>query len=155
VEAFTESVDLMPSLLDLCGGSRPAQCDGRSLRPWLEGEVPDRWRDSVYGLLDFRDVERQRAERYFRLPHEQCAMMYLQDRHYKYVHFAGLPPALYDLERDPDELCNLAGDPGYREVQLRYAQKLLSWRMGHEYGALDGMKATPGGMVHAGRYQPD
>ncbi|MFC6671886.1 sulfatase/phosphatase domain-containing protein [Marinobacterium aestuariivivens] len=106
---------------------------------------PTGWRDSVCALLDFRDVEKQRGERHFGLDHDRCAMMSLRDLRFKYVHFAGLPPALYDLERDPGELHNIADRPEYREIQLQYAQKLLSWRMRNEYGALDSMKATPGG----------
>jgi arylsulfatase A-like enzyme len=40
VDAFTEHVDLMPSIIDWLGGAVPLQCDGLSLRPWLEGR-PD------------------------------------------------------------------------------------------------------------------
>lgn len=32
---------------------------------------------------------------------------------YKYVHYAKYPPQLFDLERDPDETTDLAGDPAH------------------------------------------
>ena len=41
VEAFTEAVDLMPTLLDWFGLDIPPACDGVSLLPWLAcGETP-------------------------------------------------------------------------------------------------------------------
>ncbi len=45
----------------------------------------------------------------------------LRDRRYKYVHCTALPPALYDLSRDPDELVNCAADPAYVRVVAEYA----------------------------------
>ena len=32
---------------------------------------------------------------------------------YKYIHYVGYPPELYDLEKDPDELANLALQQGF------------------------------------------
>lgn len=40
VDAFTESVDFAPTVLDLVGQSVPAGMDGLSLRPFLEGGHP-------------------------------------------------------------------------------------------------------------------
>ncbi|MDI3323860.1 alkaline phosphatase family protein [Pontibacterium granulatum] len=151
VDAFTESIDLMPTILDLCGYPVPAQCDGRSLRPLLQGQVPANWRDAVYALLDFRDVESQCAERYFGLHHQQCNFLSVRDEYFKYVHFAGLPNALYDLSKDPNELNNVAADPAYQDVLLRYSQKLLSWRVSHDKGRLDHMKATANGIAEGKR----
>jgi choline-sulfatase len=44
---------------------------------------------------------------------------------FKYVYYAGMPPQLFDLDADPQEARDLAGDPGYRgllaqcEAELR------------------------------------
>src|SRR5260370_371729 len=44
---------------------------------------------------------------------------------FKYVHYAGMPPQLFDLGADPQEARDLAPDPGYRgllaqcEAELR------------------------------------
>ena len=35
---------------------------------------------------------------------------------FKYVHYVGYQPQLFDLVADPDEERNLAGDPGYADV---------------------------------------
>ena len=42
-----------------------------------------------------------------------------------YVRFDGLPNILYYLEKDPNELLNMANDPQCREVVERYWLKLL------------------------------
>ena len=47
VEAFTENVDLMPTVLGCLGLEPPVQCDGRSLEPFCRGESPPGWRDEA------------------------------------------------------------------------------------------------------------
>ncbi|RED44843.1 alkaline phosphatase family protein [Aestuariispira insulae] len=147
VDHFTEAVDIMPTILDLCGLEIPHQCDGRSLVPFLKGVEADGWRDHACGQIDFRNVITKKAERKFGLRSDQCAALWIRDEHYKYIHFSGLTAILYDLVEDPDETRNLAGDPAYAPVMLKYAQKLLTWRMVHAYGALDGMMVSLGGVV--------
>ena len=42
---------------------------------------------------------------------------------FKYVHFGGgLPPLLFDLAQDPEELNNVANDPAYLPVRLEFAE---------------------------------
>lgn len=147
IDAFTESVDITPTILDILGLEIPQQCDGRSLAPWLKGTAPAKWRDAVHWLFDFRDVEHSLPEQVFGLNHDECSMLVHRDDQFKYVHFAAMPPLLFDLQNDPDETTNLAEEPDYQAVVLDYAQKLLSWRMCNEYGALDNYLATPQGMI--------
>jgi arylsulfatase A-like enzyme len=70
----------------------------------------------------------------------------IRDRRYKYVHFAALPPLLFDLERDPHEFDNRAADPACQTLVLAYAQKLLSWRMLSENRALSHLHLGPRGV---------
>ena len=37
----------------------------------------------------------------------------IRDERFKYVHFASLPPLLFDLTADPIEMKDLAGDPAH------------------------------------------
>jgi len=54
VEAFTEAVDVMPTLLDLLQLPPSSQCDGESLLPFLEGKQPKKWRDAAHYEWDWR-----------------------------------------------------------------------------------------------------
>ena len=50
----------------------------------------------------------------------------LRDRRYKYIHHVGERPQLFDLQADPQELIDLSGDPGSREVFTKCEQRLRS-----------------------------
>ena len=78
---------------------------------------------------------------------DRCSLGVVQDRRFKYVHFAALPPLLFDLEEDPKQLRNLADDSGYKPIMLAYAQKMLSWRMENMERTLTGMAARGEGLV--------
>ena len=147
VDAFTEAVDIMPTILDWLGVDIPVQCDGYSLLPWLENNTPLAWRDSVHWEYDFRDPVTQQAEKAMDLHSNQCTLNVIRDQHYKYVHFTALPPLLFDLQNDPDEFVNRANDPAYADISLRYAQKLLSLRMQHAERTLANTLLTPQGVV--------
>lgn len=147
VDAFTESVDIMPTILDWLGMDVPAQCDGVSLLPWLTGDTPDRWRDAVHWEYDFRDPVYQLAEQTLGLSSDQCTLNVIRDEQFKYVHFTHLPPLLFDLSRDPHEFENVAEDPAYQHITLRYAQKLLSLRMTHAERVLSNTLLTPEGVI--------
>ena len=147
VDAFTEAVDVMPTVLDWLGIQVPIACDGRSLGPLLAGEMPDRWRKEVHWAFDFRDPVTQSAEAALGLSSDQCGLNVIRDASFKYVHFTALPALLFDLRQDPDEFHNLAKDPAHREQMLHYAQKLLSWRMEHEERVLSNTLLTADGPV--------
>ncbi|KZD11563.1 alkaline phosphatase family protein [Oceanibaculum pacificum] len=151
VDVFTESVDVMPTLLDRLGLPIPDQCDGRSLGGFLDGEAaPADWRRAVCSLFDFRDAHEPVLQRPLGLKADQCTLMAWREERWKYVHFTALPPLLFDLEADPHELRNLAADPAYAPVALACAQRLLSWRMEHEEGTLANLQLGPGGVARVG-----
>ena len=43
---------------------------------------------------------------------------------FKLVYFVGMEPELFDLESDPDEVRNLAGDPAFADVRARLEAEL-------------------------------
>ena len=51
IEALTESVDLLPTILEWMGCDVPQEASGLSLRPWLENELPDRGAKRCFGNL--------------------------------------------------------------------------------------------------------
>ena len=147
VDRFTETVDLMPTVLDWLGTEIPRQCDGHSLLPFCHDAPPTDWREEVHYEFDFRDVRNPNVEQSFGIDMDQCSLAVIQDKRYKYVHFTALPPLFFDLEEDPAQLHDLAGDPGYKPIMLDYAQKMLSWRLENAERVLTGMEAGDGGIV--------
>lgn len=131
VSAFTESVDLMPTILDWIGCAVPPNCNGHRLAPWLCGERPEQWRRGVFWEFDFRNPRSRHYETALGLGSDACTMNVYRDDRFKYVHFVDGPPLLYDLVRDPNEFRNLAGEPGFAATVADYARKLLSHRLLH------------------------
>ena len=121
--------------------------DGRALTPFLDGETPADWREAVHWEYDFREVASGEAEAKLGLPIDLSGMSVIRDADVKYVHFAGLPPLLFDLETDPGETRNVADDPAYLSVRLHYAEKMLAWRTRHLDRRLTGIELTEDGPV--------
>ncbi|OUS11859.1 hypothetical protein A9Q97_06865 [Rhodospirillales bacterium 47_12_T64] len=144
---FSEAVDIMPTILNLLDMKVPMQCDGHSLRPFLEERQPDKWRSEVHWEFDFRDLGNFSAEEKFNLTSDQCVMTIIRDDKFKYVHFTAQPPLLFDIESDPDERVNLANNPEYMAIVLTYAQKMLSWRQNYVARRMSHMKITPEGLT--------
>ena len=70
----------------------------------------------------------------------------VRDKRFKYIHFAALPPLLFDLEADPHETRNLASDPAFAPVMLKYAQKMLDWRLSSAERTMTNMHVGAGGV---------
>lgn len=147
VDSFTEAVDIMPTILQWVGAPVPRQCDGRSLLGFLHGRPPQDWRDAAHWEYDFRDTWLPGAETMLGLPMDRCGMAAIRTQTHLYIHFAALPPLLYDLRADPGCLINLAPDPAQAAVMLDCAQRLLSWQLESGPRDLTGMCASPNGMV--------
>lgn len=150
VAAFTEHVDLMPTILETLGLCVPRQCDGRSLSEFLTAEPPRSWREAAHYEHDFRDVVTGTFERALDLASDDCAIAVRHDDRSGYVHFAGLPPLCF--LNDPTWLQDRARDPACAAEVLARAQAMLSWRMRAAERRLTGCALTPAGVV--GDYDP-
>lgn len=56
VDAFTENVDVLPTVCTMLGAEIPAQVDGLPLNAFLEGTSPPWWRDAAHWEWDWRYV---------------------------------------------------------------------------------------------------
>jgi arylsulfatase A-like enzyme len=128
IDAFTESIDIMPTILDRIGRQAPAQCEGFSLRAFCHGQQPDDWRQEYYAEFDLRSPWGGKRGAPLGLHDDQCMISIIRGPRYKYVHFEDLPCLFFDLEEDPDEFHNLIDDPACQHRVAEYAQKALAWR---------------------------
>ncbi len=147
VDAPTEAVDVLPTILDWLDLQVPRACDGVSLRPWLAGDTPGHWRDAVHFEFDLRGGWPDPRLPPLGLGLDHAALCVMRTARWKYVHFADLPPALYDLRADPGEMRNVAAEPAYRDLLVEAAQRMLSWRLVHADRTLTHLCASPIGLV--------
>jgi arylsulfatase A-like enzyme len=152
VDAFTENVDVMPTLLDWLGlDPLPLQCDGCSLLPFVHGGPPKDWRDEVRWEFDFRIPQLRPHPLGMRMDQAILAVVRTADR--KYVHFPTLSNVLEDLVEDPDELRDVSADPSYRDDLVAMKDRMLNWRIEYAERTLGGMMLTSDG-VYEGRDWP-
>ena len=151
IDAFSENVDVMPTILEWLGLEIPIACDGDSLLPFCQGREVEHWRTEAHAEFDFRHFPGLDGGRTLGLTPDQCSVNLIWDQRHKYVHFTGLPPLFFDLESDPNEFHNLADDPACHGLVLEYAQKMLSWRMNHDERTLANTRLGPDGAVE---YRP-
>lgn len=106
VDAFALNLDIAPTLLALAGVAIPSHYQGKSLLPVLVGEKPADWRTSFYAEHRMNHLQIPKWEG-------------IRDTRYVYARYdAQSPPYefLHDLQTDPDELKNLAGDPEHETI---------------------------------------
>ena len=115
IERMVLALDIAPTLVHLAGGKPGRQIQGRSLVPLMKGAAR-KWRESflveyfnesawpwIVGM-SYKAVRTERAK----LIH--------------WVHKLGVDE-LYDLQRDPYEICNVIRKPAYGKVRARlYAE---------------------------------
>ena len=147
VDAFTESVDVAPTIIDWLGGAAPTDWDGRALSPWLDDANEPSWREAAFWEYDFREIATGLAEDALGLAPDQCVLNVWRENRWKLVHFAALPPLLYDLEADPGETTNLADQPEHAALLASLTGKLLSRRMIHAERTLANIQLTPTGVA--------
>ncbi len=150
VDLFTESVDIMPTILDWLSAKIPEECDGRSLCSLIKGKTPNNWRTEVHWEYDFREIGSLQPviQKKFGLSPDQCSLTVIRDKRFKYVHMTALPPLFFDLFEDPYEFENRVNEKNFKNYVLEYAQKMLSWSMLHRDRTLVNMNMESGRLIH-------
>ena len=117
--AMALNIDFAETWLDYAGLQIPDDMQGSSLRPIFEGETPDDWRESMYYRY------------WMHLSHHHVPAHYgIRTHRYKLIYYYGealgtsgsvnqsTEPEweLFDLEKDPNEMCSVYDDPAYADV---------------------------------------
>ncbi len=105
---IVSNLDFAPTFLDVAGGGKPAEMQGRSFRPLLLGRTVAGWPESFY-------------YHYYEFPavHQAKRHYGVRTKRHKLLRFYHDIDAweLYDLEKDPLEVRNVHGDPAYAGVR--------------------------------------
>lgn len=134
--AMALNIDFAETWLDYAGAPIPDDMQGRSLRPIFEGETPDDWRESMYYRY------------WMHLSHHHVPAHYgIRTHRYKLIYYYGealgtsgsvnqsTEPEweLFDLEKDPSEMCSVYDDPEYADVVKELTAELYR----HKEEAMD------------------
>ena len=124
IDEMVQNIDYAPTFLDLAGAPIPADIQGVSLAPLLKGKAATKedkaaiknWRDAIY-------------YHYYEFPAEHDVRRHygIRTNRYKLIHFYGQDVnnwELFDLKKDPHELHNLYGQPGYEQLQRQLHRRL-------------------------------
>jgi arylsulfatase A-like enzyme len=126
-DALVECIDLAPTFVDVAGGDASALdhiLEGHSLLPLLRGgAAPDR----DYSICEYDYSATPLAARLDLHP-DQSRMFMVADHRWKMIHFeSGHRPMLFDLQADPDELCDLGGRAEHAATIAEMYDKLNTW----------------------------
>ncbi|MEP2532186.1 sulfatase-like hydrolase/transferase [Shimia sp.] len=154
VSVPTESIDVMPTILDWIGQDIPNSVDGRSLLPLLTGEAPQDWRKYTFSEFDFGDVQGATAwQEALGTDVSESCLGILRDGQFSLIEFAcDLPPILFDHDAK-GEFENVAGRPEYGADQLRLTRQMLAHRMRNMDHTLSLDQITKKGPIHQRRHQ--
>lgn len=143
IDALCELNDLYITLMELLDLEPKHHQLGRSLAPAINGgAMPDR--DAVFaeggrlrgeehwgiqGLAPEnwyakrRDIVNQNPD----VSLSRCAM--IRTREFQYTYCANDVDELFDLQRDPNAVLNVAADAGYAQVRTQLRDRLLNWML--------------------------
>lgn len=103
-------VDLMPTLLDLANVPLPAPVHGRSIAEEVRAGREPAPADVFAEIASFEGIHNRQAPL-----EELAATVLVRSDGWKYIRHRGGTDELYDLQNDPDEMDDLATDPGQAE----------------------------------------
>lgn len=133
------NTDLFSTIIDYVGGNLDTSLPSRSFAPVLRGHRPSDWgEDAVYA--------EQEETRVLRTP------KWLFFLRFNGPNAPRLPNALYDLEADPEETCNLAEEPEFAETVSELTDRVESYFLKHNHPSVDlwrGGIAIQNSMMHS------
>ncbi|MDG2223062.1 MAG: sulfatase [Rubripirellula sp.] len=120
--ALVQNLDYAETFLEIAKADIPADMQGASLVPFLKGETPDSWRDSIYyHYYEYPSVHM--VPRHYGVRTQRYKLM----RFYQFDEWE-----FYDLQNDPDELTNQYNNPEYADEIAKMKQELERLRTQYE-----------------------
>ena len=112
-ENIALNIDIPATILDFAGILAPQHYQGKSLLPVLKDQDASEWRDSFF--CEHR-MEHDQIPKYVGVHGQRYVYVnyYEQNPPYEYLH---------DLEKDPDQLINLANNTEYKEILQNMREK--------------------------------
>ncbi|MEZ6071049.1 MAG: sulfatase [Pirellulales bacterium] len=131
---LVSNVDFAETFLDIAGmaDQTPAEMQGRSIVPVLQGATPDDWRQAFY-------------YHYYEFPavHSVAKHFGVRTDRYKLISYYQTGEwELFDLERDPHELSSVYDDPAYSDVVTQLKSEIA--RLQSELDEPDPTSPVPG-----------
>ena len=115
---LVQNLDYAQTFLDICGVQSPKEMQGQSVVPLFKGQKPKNWRNSLY-------------YHYYEYPGAHSVRRHYgvrTDKH-KLIYFYMLDGwELYDLEKDPNELNSVYGNPKYAKLTKELKTELTRLR---------------------------
>jgi arylsulfatase A-like enzyme len=159
LDSLVSQIDLFPTLCDLLEIDLPPWLQGRSLMPLIRSDA-DEVNDAIYSEVTYhaayepmRSARTARWNCVRRFDGRRTPVMPNCDDSPSKTYLLGhgwsdriIPEEqLYDLVYDPNEACNLAGDPGHADVLADMRARLQAWMERTSDPLLDGPVAAPAG----------
>lgn len=141
VDSIVETVDLLPTLLDLLGVDRPANrpVSGRNLAPFLRGEAS---LEDELAFASARAEDARHADRGYRLDTAR-RLHAVRSADWKLVLYPGVEAdylELFDLDSDPGERADVIG--AFPRVGDTLRERLEGWMVGAEAVEVPELDAT-------------
>ncbi len=115
-DALLSLVDIVPTLLSLCGAPIPDGVQGTDLSGLVLGESkvgPDSAYFQIFGPFQGGDVE--------------AGWRGVRTQRYMYARYVDRPWVLYDLDEDPYQMNNLASDPAAASLVSEMDGRINDW----------------------------
>lgn len=108
-DTIVSNLDYGETILDACGVQPPAEMQGRSMRPVLEGQTPADWRKAFYYHY-YEHPGPHNVARQYGVITDQYKLVYFYEPDMNYWE-------LFDLKTDPHELKSVYDDPNYAQAR--------------------------------------
>jgi arylsulfatase A-like enzyme len=132
LDSLVQAIDVAPTILEALG-IRPEDdgLQGLSLLDEIHatdesagGQRTHNVRECVISEIDYSF---RRVRLTLKRQPGECRGWMVRTRQWKYIHWQGFRPQLYDLVRDPHEYVDLGEDTGLQPVRREMEARLMAW----------------------------